>query len=149
MKAAGLLVAALVLGLAMACTVDEVVGSNVDAGTAICSGTGSTCDPVCGAQLCRAGCSELSDCVTSCSGTSCSFSCERSGQTCSPTCDPGPCQLSCVPNGELVDCTVSCNPLQSCAVDCRGGQCTVACGDLKPATTCDAGVYSCSGSCPL
>ena len=139
----------LVLVLAEGCTVDELVGSSVtDAGTPLCPGTGATCDAVCGAQLCNAGCAGLHDCVTSCSGTTCSFTCERADQACTPSCDPGPCRMDCVTSGEQVQCTMVCNPLQACAADCHDGRCTVACGDLKPATGCDAGVYSCSGTCP-
>lgn len=153
MRAAAVVLTALVLGLAVACTVDEVVGSNgvTDGGTAVCPGTSpGICDPapVCGGQICRVSCTDLQDCVTTCSGTSCTFQCERSVQTCTPSCDPGACSMSCVPNGEQIVCTLSCNPQQTCAADCHNGTCTVACGDLKPATTCDGGVYSCSGSCP-
>lgn len=146
-----MLLPALAVALAMACTVDEVVGSNAtaDGGTAICPGTGPSCDPVCGAQLCRAGCSQLHDCVGACSGTSCSFSCEGAGQTCNATCDPGPCRIDCPVTGETVTCTVSCSPAQDCRADCHGGACSVVCGAIRPAATCDAGVYSCSGSCPL
>jgi hypothetical protein len=151
-----LLVAPAVLGLALACTVDEVVGSTsladagFDAGSPICPGTGVGCDPVCGAQLCRAGCSGLSDCVITCSGTSCSFECDRpEGLTCTPTCEPGPCTMSCTPTGEeSISCTMNCSPPQICAADCHGGTCKVACGQLEPATICDAGVYSCSDRCP-
>ncbi len=152
MRPAAVLVPGLLLGLALACTVDEVVGSNAtaaDGGTAVCPGTGSGCDPVCGSQACSLSCTDLQDCVTSCSGTSCSFSCERGGQTCTPSCATGPCQLSCTPNGELLDCTTSCNPQQTCVADCHDGGCRVVCGDIRPATTCDGGVYSCSGSCSL
>ena len=49
---------------------------------------GPSCNPVCGAQICNAGCSGLQDCVISCPGTSCSFSCERSAQTCNPDLRP-------------------------------------------------------------
>ena len=90
---AGPVLAACALALAMACTVDELVGSNVlsdggnsadggnpvDAGTPICPGTGPDCSPVCGDQVCNSGCTDLRDCVISCSGTSCSFRCEHSG----------------------------------------------------------------------
>jgi len=158
---------ALVLGLGLACTVDEVVGSSLttgdagsdaglDAGTPVCPGTDefSCNNPVCGAQFCDTGCTALSDCTVNCpedAGASCSFSCERNGPMCAPACTAGACQLNCAGNGERLDCSMTCNPLQSCAVDCRRGQCTVACGDsLPPATVCDrdAGVYSCSGTCP-
>jgi hypothetical protein len=151
-RAGAAALATAVLTLGMACTVDEVVGSSVvfDGGTPICPGTAPGCtDPVCGSQVCHVGCTGLTDCLTSCSGTSCSFTCERQGLTCTPSCDPGPCTLTCTPNGEQLDCTVSCNPLQSRAADCHQGTCTVACGQLQPATACDAGVYSCSGSCPF
>ena len=161
MRAASLL-SALGLALAVGCTVDELVGSNVlgdagtdggtdagtDAGTPICPGEESSCSPVCGAQICNAGCTGLQDCVINCSGTSCSFTCERTAQTCTPTCDPGPCRMDCSAAGEQVHCTMTCSPPQTCAADCHNGACTVACGDLRPAATCDAGVYSCSGSCP-
>jgi len=160
-RARAALVAAAVLGLAMACTVDEVVGANVgldggadggpDAGTPICPGTDDSCGSgrVCGSQLCDPGCTGLQDCTVNCSGTSCSFSCERSGQTCTPVCAPDvPCQMHCATNGERVDCTMDCSPAQTCAADCHGGTCKVACGQLVPATACDAGVYSCSGTCP-
>jgi hypothetical protein len=157
-RRAAAILSSLALGLALACTVDQVVGSNVatdggtdggpDAGTPICPGSDATCDPVCGSQICQAGCTGIHDCIVNCSGTSCSFSCERDALTCSPTCDPGPCQMSCVNNGEQVDCTMDCNPAQTCKADCHNGLCTVACGELSPATICDAGVYSCSGSCP-
>jgi len=151
-----LLLPGVLLGVTVACTVDEVVGSNVradggtDAGTPICPSSGpGTCDPVCGDQICRTGCTDIHDCETSgCSGSTCTFRCERGTQACSPGCDPGACSISCIPSGENYDCTVSCNPLQTCAVECRGGTCTVACGNLTPATTCDAGVYSCTGACP-
>ncbi|MGZ3479790.1 MAG: hypothetical protein ACXU81_05540 [Myxococcaceae bacterium] len=147
MRAASLL--ALVLALSVGCTVDALVGSNVaDGGTAICPGTAATCDPVCGAQLCNPGCTGLRDCVTSCTGTSCSFTCERSDQTCNPSCDPGPCRMDCAVAEEQVQCTMVCNPVQTCAADCHDGRCTVACGDLEPATPCGAGVYICSGTCP-
>jgi len=165
MRAGGILAAcALVLGLA--CTVDELVGSNAvtdgggdggissdgghpfDAGTPVCPGTGPDCVPVCGNQVCHSGCREVRDCAISCSGTSCSFQCEVTG-TCDPSCEPGPCTMSCRPDGgETFDCVMSCEPQQACAADCHGGTCTVACGDLQPATSCGAGVYSCSGSCP-
>jgi hypothetical protein len=161
MRAAWLL-SALGLALAVGCTVDALVGSNAlgdagtdggsdagtDAGTPICPGTGPDCQPVCGAQICNAGCTGLEECAISCSGTSCSFSCERNAQACNPTCDPGPCRMDCFPAGEGISCTMTCTPPQTCAADCHNGSCTVACGDLEPATTCDAGVYSCSGTCP-
>lgn len=160
---AGPVLAACVLALAMACTVDELVGSNVlsdggnsadggnpvDAGTPICPGTGPDCSPVCGDQVCNSGCTDLRDCVISCSGTSCSFGCEHSGPTCTPSCEPGPCTLHCTSSGEgPLNCSVACEPPQPCAVDCHGGTCVVACGHLEPATACGASVYSCSGSCP-
>ena len=150
MRGGAAVLATAILALGMACTVDEVVGSNsvFDAGTPICPGTGSGCSPVCGSQVCHVGCAGLTDCLTSCSGDSCSFSCEGQGQTCTPSCEPGPCTLSCTPNGEQIDCTVTCSPVQSCAADCHQGTCTVACGQLQAATICDGGVYSCSGGCP-
>lgn len=151
------------LGLAMACTVDAVIGSDAlsdggnstdggnpfDGGTAICPGTGADCSPVCGEQICHSGCTDLRDCVIECSGTSCSFQCEHSGPACTPSCEPGPCVLHCGSSGpESLNCSVSCDPPQGCAVDCHGETCVVACGNLEPATRCDAGVYSCSESCP-
>ena len=156
--------AALILGLA--CTVDSVVGSNAvldgggdggpdggnDAGTPICPGTGVDCNPVCGSQICRIGCSGLSNCVTQCGGDAgCSLSCKRpEGSTCTPSCDPGPCTMSCTPVGEEgLQCNMSCNPEETCLADCHGGTCTVACGELEPAFRCDAGVYSCSEACGL
>jgi len=168
---AGAILSACALVLAISCTVDELVGSNAvadggsdggkpdggkpdggpfDAGNPICPGTGLDCNPVCGDQLCHSGCTGVHDCVITCSGTSCSFQCERpEGMSCSPSCEPGPCTMSCVPTGvEQVQCTMNCSPLQTCAADCHGGTCTVACGQLVPATVCDAGVYSCSESCP-
>ena len=165
MKAAAV-VAACALVLPLACTVDEVLGSNAladggsdggtssdgghpfDAGTPICPGTGPDCSPVCGDQVCHSGCREARDCTVSCSGTTCSFQCEISGGICTPSCEPGPCTMNCTPSGEFVDCVMSCEPPQSCAADCHGGTCTVACGHLEPATSCGAGVYSCSDSCP-
>ena len=165
MKSAAI-VAACVLALAMACTVDELVGSNAladggsdggldggppfDGGTPICPGTGSSCTQTCGDQVCHVGCTGLHDCSITCSGTSCSFSCERpEGLTCAPSCEPGPCSMQCTPSGsEGVDCQMTCEPLQECAADCHGDTCTVACGHLDPATVCDGGVYSCSGTCP-
>ena len=171
MRRGAVLVAGVALALGLACTVDELVGSNLvtdggsgdggpggggrdggdhgdhDGGTPVCPGTGADCTPVCGSQTCHVGCSELTDCVTSCSGTSCSFTCEAH-QTCSPSCEPGPCTLSCVPGiGETIQCSMSCNPAQTCLADCHGGTCTVACGQIDPAVRCDAGVYSCSGAC--
>lgn len=157
------ILAACALALAVACTVDELVGSNAlsdggnstdggnpfDAGTPICPGTGPDCSPVCGDQVCHSGCTDLRDCAISCSGTSCSFQCEHSGPSCTPSCDPGPCTLTCTSSGEeSLNCSVSCEPLQTCAADCHGGTCVVACGHLEPATACGAGVYSCSGNCP-
>ena len=143
------------LALAMACTVDEIVGSNAlsdggfDGGTPICPGTGADCSPVCGEQVCHSGCTDLHDCVIGCSGTSCSFQCEHSGPVCTPSCEPGPCTLNCTSSGEeSVACSVTCDPLQACAADCHGGTCVIACGNLEPATRCDAGVYSCSDRCP-
>jgi hypothetical protein len=57
--------------------------------------------------------------------------------------------MQCTPTApETVDCQMSCEPLETCAADCHGGTCTVACGNLEPATACDGGVYSCSGTCP-
>ena len=157
----GALLAASALALAMGCTVDQIVGSDAlsdgghstdggfDAGTPICPGTGTDCSPVCGDQICRSGCTDLHDCAISCSGTSCSFQCEHSGPACTASCEPGPCTLNCTSSGEeSVNCSVSCDPLQTCAVDCHGGTCVVACGNLQPATQCGPGVYSCSGSCP-
>lgn len=162
MRRGGVLFAACVLVLSLACTVDELVGSNAladggsdggpfDGGTPICPGTGADCTPVCGEQVCHAGCTGIHDCVITCAGTSCSFSCQRpEGLTCAPSCDPAtPCTMSCTPAGEeAIDCVMDCNPQQTCAADCHGGTCTVACGQLEPATACDGGVYSCSGSCP-
>jgi len=160
---AGAILAACTLALAMACTVDELVGSNAlsdggdsgdggdsfDAGTPICPGTGADCTRVCGDQVCNSGCTDLRDCVIECSGTSCSFRCEHSGPVCQPSCEPGPCALHCTSSGpESLNCSVSCEPLQMCAADCHGGTCVVACGNLEPATQCGPGVYSCSGSCP-
>ena len=160
---AGAIVAACALALALACTVDELVGSNsvadgghdggppFDGGTPICPGTGADCSPTCGDQVCRAGCTGLHDCVISCSGTSCSFQCQHpEGVSCVPSCAPAqPCTMNCTPVGEEeVDCVMDCAPLQTCAADCHGGTCTVACGQLEPATVCDGGVYSCSGTCP-
>ena len=165
MKASAI-VAACALVLAMACTVDELVGSNAladggsdggsdggppfDGGTPICPGTGSDCTQTCGDQVCHAGCTGLQDCLITCSGTTCSFHCEKpEGQTCTPSCEPGPCSMQCTPSGpEGVDCQMTCEPLQACAADCHGGTCKVACGQLEPATACDGGVYSCSGICP-
>jgi hypothetical protein len=156
-------VAACAILLALACTVDEVIGSNArvdggsdggppfDGGTPICPGTGIDCTPVCGDQVCHVGCTGIHDCLITCSGTSCSFHCERpGGLTCTPTCAPAvPCTMHCTPAGEEgIDCVMDCNPLQTCAADCHGGTCTVACGQLEPATACDGGVYSCSGTCP-
>ena len=150
-----------VLALAMACTVDEVVGSNAlsdggnpdggnpDGGTPICPGTGADCSPVCGEQVCHSGCTDLRDCSIECSGTSCSFRCEHSGPDCTPSCEPGPCTLHCDSSGpESLNCSVTCNPSQTCAVDCHGETCVVACGNLELATRCDAGVYVCSDRCP-
>ena len=155
------------VGLALACTVDRLVGENAtldggapdggpdggphpgrDGGTPICPGTEPECQPVCGSQICEAGCTGLHDCVLNCSGTSCSFTCEGSGSSCSPSCEPGPCQMECGNVAETVTCTMNCAPPQTCKADCHDGGCTVACGDLVPATVCDAGVYSCSGTCP-
>jgi hypothetical protein len=155
------ILAACGLALGAACTVDELVGSNsladggsdggFDGGTPICPGTDGTCTPTCGDQVCHAGCTGIHDCLISCSGTSCSFHCERpEGLTCSPTCAPAaPCTMQCTPAGEeAIDCVMQCEPLQTCAADCHNGTCTVACGQLEPATACDGGVYSCSGTCP-
>jgi hypothetical protein len=157
-------VSAVTVGLALACTIDRVVGENVttdggpdggpdggtDAGTPVCPGTASdACQPICGTQTCHAGCIALSDCIIDCTGTSCSFTCERNSQSCSPTtCEPGPCWMDCADAGEAIHCNMNCNPAQTCKAGCHDGQCTVACGDLSPATSCDAGVYSCSGTCP-
>jgi hypothetical protein len=157
---AGAVLSACALALALACTVDEIVGSNAlsdggpdgghpDGGTPICPGTGDDCSPVCGEQICHSGCTDLHDCVIECAGTSCGFRCEHSGPACTTSCEPGPCALQCGSSGpESLNCSVTCDPLQTCAVDCHGGTCVVACGNLEPATRCDAGVYSCSDRCP-
>ena len=170
MRRLAVAVSALTVGFVLACTVDRVVGENAtldggpdggpdsgtdggpgptDGGTPICPGSEATCDPICGTQTCSSGCTALSDCVINCSGTSCSFTCERNSPSCSPaTCDPGPCQIDCTNVAETVNCSMTCNPAQTCKADCHNGKCTVACGQLTPATVCDAGVYTCSESCP-
>jgi len=154
LRLARLLLPALGLGLGMACTVDELVGSSsiTDGGTPICRGEGpGPCDAVCGAQHCRTSCTGVADCDVHCDGGDCVLSCEAQAQSCSSTCDPGPCQGGpCVQAGEDMRCPVSCNPEQACAFDCHGGSCTLVCGDVRQAAVCDAdaGVYSCSGSCP-
>lgn len=155
----GSIVVACGLALTLACTVDELVGSNsftdggsqFDGGTPICPGTTADCTPTCGDQVCHVGCSGLHNCVISCSGTSCSFQCQRpEGSTCTPSCAPQqPCTMDCTAVGEDgLSCVMSCQPLQTCEADCHGATCTVACGQLEPATACDGGVYSCSGACP-
>jgi len=138
-KRAALPLVLLALGLAVACTVDEVVGSNSSppVPSLACLPDGGNC--VCGTDRCQVGCGASSSCHTEdCGGSHCGVECEGGGSACDGSCSPGTCTVSCGLDGR---CTVNCTAALDCRSKCGQGGSTIVCGHpVDVPAACDAGI---------